>query len=644
VGVLCDEDYKRISFYQNNELSGGNSYYKEIGHPDSHKIFTENHIKHKLGMKLETVVKNKKIPLPDLIKIDVQGAELDILKGSMKIINNAKFLIVELQHVEYNEGAPMCNKTRDFLIENGWEVYAEKFSNNGPDADWCFINNNKKNNKMIVDCFIFYNELDMLTYRLNILDKVVDYFVLVESTHTHIGKEKPLFYNENKHLFAKFNHKIIHIVVDDFPHKYPNINIEKQEQWINERFQRDCISRGIDKLNLTGEDIIIISDLDEIPNPTVLEKVKNNNIVVGINILDMDLYYYNLNSKMGIKWYASKILTFEKYKELNTGCDKIRFYDCPIINNAGWHLSYFGNEKFIKNKLENFTHQEFNMTEFTDEKRIEERIKNGKDLFDRHIKIENIPVEDNDNLPPEYDIYLKNYYNICHEDEKVEVKLNLNKKEMDLNKFNNGSGIFIQIGAGAGDLDERANCRDGFTELVKKLPRQSIKKIILVEPNPLNIPLLKECWKDYPESIIYEIGIVPKNYQDNTIDLYYCPLDAPHYQVASINKSHVQKHYGDNCEIEKFIIPVKQLETFINEITREEIDLLALDIEGIDAEILLDIDFNNLKLKYLSFEHLHLGEYKDNVLNHLKNNNYEFVGSGVDHNGYDYLYINGHYL
>ena len=144
VGVLCDEDYKRISFYQSDELSGGNSYYKEIGHPDSHTIFTENNIKQKIGMKLETIVEIKNIPLPDLIKIDVQGAELDILKGSMKIINNAKFLIVELQHTEYNKGAPLCDQTRDFLIENGWEVYAEKFSNNGPDADWCFINKNYK--------------------------------------------------------------------------------------------------------------------------------------------------------------------------------------------------------------------------------------------------------------------------------------------------------------------------------------------------------------------------------------------------------------------------------------------------------------------------------------------------------------------
>ena len=142
IGVLCDEDYKRINFYQNDELSGGNSYYKEIGHKDSHIIFTENHIKHKIGMKLETVVKNKNIPMPDLIKIDVQGAELDILKGSMNVINHAKFLIVELQHTQYNEGAPMCNITCDFLIENGWQVYAEKFCNNGPDADWCFINTN----------------------------------------------------------------------------------------------------------------------------------------------------------------------------------------------------------------------------------------------------------------------------------------------------------------------------------------------------------------------------------------------------------------------------------------------------------------------------------------------------------------------
>ena len=211
---------------------------------------------------------------------------------------------------------------------------------------------------------------------------------------------------------------------------------------------------------------------------------------------------------------------------------------------------------------------------------------------------------------------------------------------MELYNTNKGSGIFIQIGAGAGDLDKRANCRDGFTEFIKKLPREHIKKIILVEPNPLNIPLLKECWKDYPESIIYEIGIVPKNYQNDTIDFYYCPLDAPHYQVASINKSHIQKHYGIDCELNKFIVPVRQIENFINEVTSEEIELLSLDIEGIDSEVILDMNFDNLKIKYLSFEYIHLGNDRENVLNHLVNNNYEYLGLGVDCNGLDYLYIN----
>ena len=215
---------------------------------------------------------------------------------------------------------------------------------------------------------------------------------------------------------------------------------------------------------------------------------------------------------------------------------------------------------------------------------------------------------------------------------------------MEFYDINTGSGVFIQVGAGAGDLDKRANCRDGFTEFIKKLPRERIKKIILVEPNPLNIPLLKECWKNYPESTIYEIGIIPKKYQETTIDLYYCPDDAPHYQVASINKNHIYKHYGNNCKLENFTIPVKHLDNFISEVTSEEIELLALDIEGIDAEIILDIDFNNLNLKYLSFEHLHLDGNKENVKNHLNNNNYHYLGLGIDYNGFDYLYINGRYI
>ena len=262
----------------------------------------------------------------------------------------------------------------------------------------------------IIDCFIFYNEFDLLTYRLNLLNDVVDYFVLVESRHTFVGKEKSLFYNENKQLFERFNHKIIHVIIDDFPHKYPNINIEAGEQWTNERFQRNCISRGIDKLRLQPTDIIIITDVDEILNPSILENIKTNILPVSVNILEMDFYYYNLNTRMNNKWHHAKILTFQKYTELNLTCDNIRMCNYPIIVGAGWHLSYFGNEKFIKNKLENFSHQEYNKTEFTNEKQIEERIKNKSDLFGRNgINMTNIPIRENTNLPSLYDKYLTNF-------------------------------------------------------------------------------------------------------------------------------------------------------------------------------------------------------------------------------------------
>lgn len=268
----------------------------------------------------------------------------------------------------------------------------------------------EKPSKKIIDCFIFYNEIDLLTYRLNILNDVVDYFVIVESTHTHVGKEKKLFLNENTHLFEKFNGKIIHIIVDDFPYKHPNIDISKSQQWINENFQRDQIKRGIDKLDLNDEDIITITDLDEIPDPNTLLKIKNNETTVDINILKMDFYYYNLNTKLQEEWHNAKILSFQKFNELSISCNSIRFYNnCKIIDNGGWHLSYFGDSKFIKNKIEQFTHQEYNNDHYTNIEKIEKRVNNFNDLYDRNNHNMKLSIKDNYYLPPEYEKYLSKF-------------------------------------------------------------------------------------------------------------------------------------------------------------------------------------------------------------------------------------------
>ena len=266
----------------------------------------------------------------------------------------------------------------------------------------------------IIDCFIFYNELELLTYRLNILNDIVDNFIIVESTHTHIGKEKKLFFNENKHLFKNFQHKIIHVIVDDFPYRenIMNINDTYFDVWVNEKFQRNAISRGINNIdNLSNSDVIIISDLDEIPDPNTLNKIKNGYISVDVNILEMDLYYYNLNTKFTEKWSHAKIISYQKYKELNKSCDEIRFISCPEISNGGWHLSYFGDKYFVQNKIRNFAHQEVNIPEFTNLENIEKNIENNKDLFNRNLGMKKIKIEDNNYLPVDYDKYLNKYYN-----------------------------------------------------------------------------------------------------------------------------------------------------------------------------------------------------------------------------------------
>lgn len=267
----------------------------------------------------------------------------------------------------------------------------------------------------IVDCFIFYNEIELLTYRLNILNDVVDYFVIVESKHSFVGKEKQLYYNDNKHLFEKFNHKIIHIIVSNMPYKCPDI-VDGNVTWTNEIYQRNCIANGINLVkNLSNDDVIIITDLDEIPNPAILKKIKNNEIIVTINAIELDLYYYNLTCKFNYKWRASKILSYGIYKQLNTTCNNIRGYpnkDDTVIKNAGWHLSYFGDKHYIKNKIQNFSHFELNKPEFTNIDNIQEKINKCTDLFDRDdCNIQFISIKDNDNLPVDYDIYLKNY--IC---------------------------------------------------------------------------------------------------------------------------------------------------------------------------------------------------------------------------------------
>ena len=138
VGLLSDKDGKELKFYQNHQYPGGNSYYREIYTGD---VFKEDSYIVKEAMTLDTIVSKNRYPKPDLIKIDVQGSEIDILNGGLETIKDVKILIVELQSVEYNQHAPLVNFSLPYIEKLGFTCIYQKFSDNGPDADYCFVNN-----------------------------------------------------------------------------------------------------------------------------------------------------------------------------------------------------------------------------------------------------------------------------------------------------------------------------------------------------------------------------------------------------------------------------------------------------------------------------------------------------------------------
>jgi beta-1,4-mannosyl-glycoprotein beta-1,4-N-acetylglucosaminyltransferase len=269
----------------------------------------------------------------------------------------------------------------------------------------------------IVDGFSFYNELDMLECRLATMNEDVDHFILVEATHTHSGKEKTLYYEQNKERYAKWSDKIIHIVVRDMPLIFPNINYEKDEQWKNEHHQRDCIVRGLDTLALQPEDVILISDLDEIFNPSFLKRVRSGEVPISYTGVTMDLYYYNLNSFVHPVWKAARLITYAYFKMLQRTPTELRLNKSDDVNginqHGGWHLSFFGDTAFIRNKLENFAHQEHNKPEYTNEERIDTRVRERRFLVDDatlNAQISYVPVPGDRPLPPNYEIYLRKFY------------------------------------------------------------------------------------------------------------------------------------------------------------------------------------------------------------------------------------------
>lgn len=201
----------------------------------------------------------------------------------------------------------------------------------------------------IYDCFPFFNEIEILKMRLEELNDYVDYFVLVESVETQRGDPKPLYYAENQHLFEKYKDKIIHIVNREM---HPDM-----ELWEREHLQRNCIARGLEKC--APEDIILISDVDEIPRPSKLKRLckllsRNKRRAVA---LTQNIYYYQLNRSTatgktwaGDTWHGTTATTYRHFQKHSAQYFRDRRDRLYAMRDGGWHFTWMGGIDRIRQK------------------------------------------------------------------------------------------------------------------------------------------------------------------------------------------------------------------------------------------------------------------------------------------------------
>lgn len=202
--------------------------------------------------------------------------------------------------------------------------------------------------------------------------------------------------------------------------------------------------------------------------------------------------------------------------------------------------------------------------------------------------------------------------------------------------------IFIHLGAGAGDLDERANFKCGFTEFIKKNNKLN-DKIFVLEANPKNIPHLKACYKNFSNVNVYNLGISRNN--EKYLIFYFTEDDAPHYQVCTSKIEHLKKHYP-NSKVKKFKIQSISINEFLEkEVSHNLIDFLSIDLEGIDYDALMSIDMNKFDIKNISIEFIHLTSLQKKIMiNHLNHNGYSYIGYGYDYNNFDFLFTKKKFL
>ena len=270
----------------------------------------------------------------------------------------------------------------------------------------------------IFDCFMYYDEDLILDLRLNYLYNYIDYFIIVESTYTHSGQPRKLMFDINS--FSKFKEKIKYIILDREPHNLEKIFDYDDEDTVNsklilnaakrENLQRNTIQNGL--IQASHNDLVIISDVDEIPN---LEKLNFDKLNKKIILFNQNYYYYKFNLKLnGIKWYGSKgclkqyLISPQWLRNIKDKVypwwrfdvffSKKKYMNIEIIKDGGWHFSNIKTPAEIEKKMKTYLHHREYELNPLGEKKINEIIREKKPIYNLKTDMKSNKFDLSDNL------------------------------------------------------------------------------------------------------------------------------------------------------------------------------------------------------------------------------------------------------
>ena len=238
--------------------------------------------------------------------------------------------------------------------------------------------------------------------RLETLWSTVDYFVICESVLTFSGNSKPInFKIEN---FKQYESKIRYLLIKDFP-------FESDNPWVYEGYQRNYLVNGL--YDASRDDWVILSDLDEIPNPIALKKF-NPKLFLRARLIQLGYSYFinnlHVDGATPVFWNKAKLTTYANLKNVFKNMESLRDYRpkgflrgikrffvnkvlTQSLSGGGWHFTWMGSVEDMVLKLESFSHQEFNVSRYKDKTAILKKIRSGKDLLDREFTYQLMPID-----------------------------------------------------------------------------------------------------------------------------------------------------------------------------------------------------------------------------------------------------------